>query len=496
MALDRPQGSPGGVVGGTVQLTGGKKALRLTGLKVHMLYVSVQSSDDGGLPKIDTRIIGEQVLAAGVELPPGSTQTFTFRVVVPPDTRPSAHNVSYRLQAIADIPGVKDPSAEQDFAVVPADRDANRTLPLGEVLARFPGLQARDEDTLCQALESLNLECYSNGGQFLECEPLLSQLLRGGNVRVRRTALRTWASLVDNRVQPQHLQSLYGVANVPGLDQDTFDEVIAAACRFAEEGAFAMVQQLAASQDPRVRKVTAEGLRFHAAARFQGKRELLLQLVGDPDPLVRAAAVGAFGDFRDDAQVVYGVAGLLERDAHPEVGAACIAMLSLAHHHGYGEVTLGVFEKHVGHPQERVREAIAENLYAQPESQVQRVGALVQRLAQDPSERVRRSMAFQFVNLERFPALQPLVQWVADNDPSEEVRTEALRGMARITAVPHLLRYYQHKLSQSPRTEVLYAVIGGLREHYRVREAQQLLTQLGQHPDPDVANAARDALSG
>jgi hypothetical protein len=191
MALDRPQGSPGGVVGGTVQLTGGKKALRLTGLKVHMLYVSVQSSDDGGLPRIDTRVVGEQVLAAGIELPPGSVHTFTFRVVVPADTRPSAHNVNYRMQAIADIPGVKDPSAEQDFSVVPADRDGNRTLPLADVLARFPGLTARDEDTLCHALEGLHLECYSNGGQFLEAEPILSQLLRGGGVRVRRTALRT-----------------------------------------------------------------------------------------------------------------------------------------------------------------------------------------------------------------------------------------------------------------------------------------------------------------
>ena len=65
-------------------------------------------------------------------------------------------------------------------------------------------------------------------------------------------------TMLYDDLDPQHLQSLYAIANIPGLDQETFDEVIRSACKFAEEGAFAMVQQLATYSDPHVRRVTAE----------------------------------------------------------------------------------------------------------------------------------------------------------------------------------------------------------------------------------------------
>jgi hypothetical protein len=97
--------------------------------------------------------------------------------------------------------------------------------------------------------------------------------------------------------------------------------------------------------------------------------------------------------------------------------------------------------------------------------------------------------------MERFPQFLPLAQWCADNDPSEEVRREALRGLTRLMPVRQLVAYYQHKLAANPPTDVVYAVISGLRDHNKDREVQQLLTRLGQHPDHDVANAARDAMT-
>ncbi len=496
LALDRPTGSPGGVVGGMVQLTGGKKPLKLTKLRAHLIYVSVQSAPtEGGFPKIDTRVLGEQTLAAGIDLPPGVTLPFTFRLTLPQDTLPSAHNVTYKIQAVADIPGVKDPSADVDFKVVPADADAHRSIPLDEIYRRFPKLQTRDEDTLCEGLNDIFLDCYSNAGQYMEAEPMLAHYMQTGSVRVRRNALQAWANLVDNRVQPQHLRTLYAVANLPGLDQETYDEVIKAGCKFAEEGALPMVQHLASSPDPRVRKVTAENLRFNAAARFQGKRELLMQLAQDPDPAVRAAAMMAFGDYRDDAQIVYGVANQTDTDPSPEVQAACINTLNLVHHNGYGDLAMAVYEKHASNPSEKVREAVAENLHWQPEAQVARVWAVAQKLLQDPSVSVRRAMAFQFCNMERFPQLLPLVQQAAEQDPSPEVRVDAIRGMARITPVRQLMAYYGHKLAQNPPHDMLWAMISGLRDHNKDREAQSLLTRLGQHPDADIANAARDALN-
>jgi len=494
LALDRPTGSPGGVIGGAITLTGGKKPMKLSALKAHLIYVSVHSNDQGGLPDIQTRVVGEQTVAAGIDLMPGSSHAFTFRITLPYDTLPSAHNVTYRVQAVADIPGVKDPSAEVDLKVVDADRDAHRTIPLQEIYALFPGLQSPDPAQLCRAMNDLFLECYSHGGQYMEAEPLLAHHMRTGSVEVRRQALQAWANLVDNRVQPQHLQSLYAVANIPGLDQDTFDEVVRSACKFAEEGAFAMVQQLATYADPHVRRVTAESLRFHAASRFQGKRELLIQMIRDADAQVRAAAIMAFGDFRDDQQVMYGVANQIDTDPSPEVQAACIGTLSLAHHHGLGELTLAVYEKHVTNPNERVRQEIAENIHWQPEAAAQRIWGIAQRLLSDVSESVRRAMAFQFCNMERFPQLLPLIQHAAENDPSAEVRREALRGMARISPPQQLIAYYQQKLNQNPDTETLWAIIGGLRDHNTTREAKGLLTRLGQHPDQHIANAARDAM--
>lgn len=495
LTLDRPTGSPGGVIGGAITLTGGKKPLKLTTLRAHLIYVSVHSNEEGGLPNIETRVVGEQTVAAGIDLAPGVSHPFTFRINLPYDTLPSAHNVNYRVQAVADIPGVKDPSAEVDLKVVEADRDAHRTIPLHDIYARFPGLQSPDPAQLCRGMNELFLECYSNGGQYMEAEPLLAHHMRTGTVEVRRQALQAWANLVDNRVQPQHLQSLYAVANIQGLDQETFDEVIRSACKFAEEGAFQMVQQLASSGDPHVRRVTAESLRFHAASKFQGKRELLIQMINDSDPQVRAAAIQGFSEYRDDQQVMYGVANQIDRDPSPEVQAACISTLSLAHHHGMGELTLAVYEKNVANPNERVRQEIAENLHWQPESTAQRIWGLAQKLLSDSSENVRRSMAFQFCNMERFPQLLPLIQHTAESDPSAEVRREALRGMARITPPPQLIAYYNSKLAQNPDTETLWSIIGGLRDHNTVREAKALLTRLGQHPDPNIANAARDAMS-
>lgn len=495
LTLDRPTGSPGGVVGGNVMLTGGKKPFKLTKLRAHLIYVNVESSSDGGFPKVDARVIGEQVLAAGMDLAPGGQYPFSFRLTIPYDTLPTAHNTSYKIQVVADIPTVKDPTAEADFRVLPADDDRFRSLPYNEVIALFPGLQAQHEEPLCDALYKLFLECYSDGQKYMEVEPLIAHHLRTGTVRVRRQALQTWANLVDNRVQPQHLQSLYAVANTPGLDQETFDEVIRAACKFAEEGALAMVQQLARVPDTHVREQVARCLRFDASARFQGKREILVALVQDPEAPVRAAAVGALTEFQDDAQVVYGVANLVDRDPSEEVQAAAVSFLALAHDRGHGDLALTVFERHIQNPSERVRREIAEVLHWQPAAAAQRVWALVQKLLQDPSEDVRRSMAFQFINMERFPQFLPLAQWCADNDPSEEVRREALRGLTRLMPVRQLVAYYGQKLGANPTTDVIYSIISGLRDHNRDREVQQLLTRLGQHHDPDVANAARDALT-
>lgn len=495
LTLDTAISSPGSVIGGQVVLGGGKKPLKLTKLEVSLLYVRVQTREGEALPNIDARAVARQTLAAGGDVAPGSQQAFTFRLTVPGDLPPSAHNVSYQVVANADIPGVKDPSAKADLKVIAASKHSDRRLPLADIEARFVNLRSPNEDELCEALRELFLACYSEGSELMEAEPLLAWYLQNGTVRARRAALEAWANLVDNRVQPNHLQTLYAVANTPGLDDETFEQVIIAATKFAEEGALQLVQQLA--QDPRadVRTKVAENLRFNAAEKFAGKRELLVQLAQDPVPTVRRAAVGALSSFHDDQQLMYWVANIADADPDPAVQAECVATLSLLHHHGLGDLALAVYEKHTQNPSAAVRAKIAEQLGWQPPAAMQRVWGIAQRLAQDSDEEVRRALAFQFCNMEKMPQLLPIAQHMAQQDPSAEVRREVLGSMAALMPAQQAAALYAQLFSQARSEEDVWPLVRGLRHHREDRDVKRLLTQIGQSQFAGAADAAREALS-
>lgn len=495
MSLDTPQSSAGGVVGGKISLQGGKKPLKLTELTVKLLFVSVHSREGQALPDIKTEVLLTQTIAAGEDLPPEAVKNFTFRFTVPHGTETSAHNVSYTVMACADIPGVKDPSATQELKVVDADEDEHRLLPVEEVFQRFPGLRSNSEEQLTEALRDLFLACYSEAGQLLEIEPTLAHYMKNGSVAVRRAALEAWANLVDNRVQPHHLQSLYAVANTPGIDQETFDQVIVAACKFAEEGAYHLVQQLSQSQDPHVRRELANGLRFQASEKFNGKRELIIALAQDPDSSVRAAAVAAFSSYRDDQQIMHGVAGQIDRDPSPEVQAACINALSLAHHHGMADLVLTVFEKHTANPNREVKKEIAQSIHWLPKEHLQRSWGIAQRLFADADEEVRRAMAFQFANLSEQPQFLAMAQQVAQNDPSAEVRYEAIGGMASLMKPEQAAAMYAQLLANDTSEDMAWAALSGLRRHDEHAASKKILTQLVQSPYSGVADAARDALT-
>ncbi len=498
LTLDTTISSPGSVVGGRVVLGGGQKPLRLTELKVSLLYVRVQSREGQSLPDIDAREVAHQIVAAGGDIPPGSQQSFAFRITVPGDLPPSAHNVSYTVVATADIPSVKDPSAKADLKVVEASKNANHRLPLHEIDARFPNLRSQDEDALCDALRDFFLACYSEGAQLMEAEQLIAWYIQNGTVRVRRAALEAWANLVDNRVQPQHLQTLYVVANTAltsALDDETFDQVIIAATKFAEEGALPLVQQLAQHPSADVREKVASNLRFNAAEKFNGKRELLVQLAQDQVAAVRKSAVSALSCFRDDQQLMYWVANMADADPDPAVQAECISTLSLVHHSGMGELALAVYEKHAQSPHAKVRSTIAEQLSWQPQNALQRVWGLAQRLAQDPDEDVRRSLAFQFCNMEKMPQLLPIAQHMAQQDPSADVRREALGSMASLMPPQQAAALYWQLFSQARSEDDVWPLVRGLRHHRDHHDVKRVLTQIGQSPFASAADAAREALS-
>ncbi len=495
LALDAPTASPGSIVSGRIDLGGGKKPLVLKELTVRFLYVRVETRPGQTLPNIEAKELAKQVIAAGAQIPPGSQQQFTFRLTVPTNLPPSAHNVSFQVVATADIPGVKDPTAKVDVKVVEASKDKTRRLPLAEVISRFPGLQSPDEEALKQALYQLHLACYAESGELIEVEPLIARIMNGATGELRMKAIEAWANLVDKHVEPRHLQALYALANTPGLDDRTFEQVIIAATKFADDGALAFVQQLAAHPTSTVRAQVAQNLRFNAAEKFNGKRELVVQLAQDPAPEVRQAAVGAMTCFRDDQQLMYWVATLSDQDPSADVRAECIAALSLAHHHGMGELALAVFEKHIPDPDPQVRRSIARQLGSQPPAALQRVWGLAQSLAVDSEEEVRRALAFEFNNMEKLPQLLPIAQHMAQHDVSPDVRKDALSGMSALMPAQDAAAFYGQLMTQARTEQDLWPLLNGLRHHRDNKDVKRLLSQIGQCPFPNVADAARDALT-
>src|SRR5262245_17981388 len=110
LVLDNTTTSPGSIVGGHVTLAGGKEPLRLTELAVRLMLVETTTDDESPLPNIELREVAKQVVAAGTPIAPGSQQTFAFRLTLPSDLPATSREVSFRVAAVADIPGVKDPS--------------------------------------------------------------------------------------------------------------------------------------------------------------------------------------------------------------------------------------------------------------------------------------------------------------------------------------------------------------------------------------------------
>jgi HEAT repeat protein len=495
LTLDTPTASPGSVVSGRIDLGGGKKPLVVKELSVRFLYVRVESVPGETLPKIETRDLARLVVAAAEPLPPGLQKQFTFRLTVPRDLPPSAHNVSFSVIASADIPGVKDPTAKVDVKVLEASKDKTRRLPLQDVLSRFPGLQSSDDVALQSALRDLHLACYSEAGELLEVEPLVSRLMFEKTGDVREKAISAWGNLVDKHTEPHHLQALYALANTPGLDADAFGEVIVAATKLADDGALGLVQQLAVHTSATIREKVASNLRFNAADKFNGKRELVVQLAQDPAPEVRKAAVGTLSCFRDDQQLMYWVANLSDQDPSAEVRAACISTLALAHYHGMGDLALAVYEKHIPDPDAEVRVSIARSLGSQPPAAIQRLWGIAQSLAADPQEQVRRALAFEFNNMEKLPQLLPIAQHMAQNDVSADVRKDALSGMSALMPAQQAAAFYGQLMAQARSEQEMWPLLNGLRHHRENSDVKRLLSQIGQCPFPDVADAARDALS-
>lgn len=492
LKLDAQEVPAGGQLSGQVTVLGGKKPLKIGKVFVRLLLVSTKTKPDQAVPEVDVQLLVDSVIATNDELPPGVEKRYSFRFPVPTGLEPSALSTSYSVLAQADIPGVADPKEDVTLKIV-ASRGSD-LLTLDQLKERYPGLDGEDEDDLSNALNSLDCDCYSEREQLVAAEALLVELIRRhGTSEVGRAALSAWSNLVDGRVKKEHLAFLQELLSMTG-DRRFFDEVVEAAARFAEEGALPIVQGLARHADPAIREEMAKQLRFSAADRFPGKRELLESMLADPSGDVRAAAVSALSEWREDSGLMKHFAAMMETDPSTEVKVAIVSSLALAHNYGNGTLGLDLYERHIANPDDAVRKELASSLHWLPETDVARIGLLVQKLASDPSGEVRRTMAFQFHNLEDMKQLIPIGLWMLKNDPSEQVRKEALGGVGAMMDPEAALDLAEPYLAGQPSDQILWGVLDVARhhrEHPRARAVLQRLASSG----TSCADAAKDMLT-
>ncbi len=142
-----------------------------------------------------------------------------------------------------------------------------------------------------------------------------------------------------------------------------------------------------------------------------------------------------------------------------------------------------------------VRKEIAEGLHWQPKEQLQRIWRIAERLLQDQDEDVRKAMAFQFHNLSEMPQLFPLIKNTVENDPSPEVRREALGSMAGLLPPEQVVAFYGQVMSRDSSEEMAWSILSGLRTHREHPAAKKMLLGLANGPHEHVGNAAREELT-
>lgn len=499
MRLDTDKIPEGGTLSGSLSLSGGKKPLKLTSLKVRLVYVKVEKQEDSPLPSIDMQVLLDNTIVANGELPPGSLQKYDFSFKVPTGTDPDG---DYRVMAVADIPKVKDPKAEAKLTVIAPDPDgANRGMfsrltgkpREDEILAQFPGLMSADEEEQSDALHELTCAAYDEDNNFVNIAGHLGRMMNEGSGEIRAAALEAWGNVLNNRAKPEHIQALSNMAADPAISSNLrlMREVVAVAAKFAEEGAAPLVQWFAQHSNPEIRKEMAERLRYDADDEFLEKRAVLTSLVADPDAGVRAAAVSGLSEYNDEAAMVEDFARRSLSDPSPEVQAACLSALTLSHHHGFTDLVFSTFQQHLGNQHVKVRKEIADSCHWLPSDP--RLAGIVQTLLNDSSADVRRTMAWQGINMSEHPELRELFMH-ACNDPDEEVAQDALRGMGRLLGFDAAVPFYRQQLAARPTESTYWGVYYGICSDLEEPPARALMQELASAQFADVASSARESL--
>lgn len=498
VALSSPNVIAGGVVAGKITVTGGKKPLTMTSLTVSVVFVNVTSSGDSPIPKIELRQLTQTTVVANQALPPGSTQSFDFTAQLPEGLDADG---KYKVIARADIPGVKDPSAEADFKVITPG--AKRGLLGGllggnsesDLLGRYPGLLSHEEDEQFTALCELRGDAYGEkASKLVGIAPWLLRFVKTGPEDLRDEALETWATILNGRARPSDIKELEALAlDSADLSRDLRRALVGATVKFADEGAGPLLQRLAQDPDPDIREQVARSLYLDADDDLPSRYQLVAALTSDPDVSVRRAAASALAPFTADPTAMQRAVEIASSDPSPDVRAEALEAIALSHYHGMLELVVSAYQAHLQSPSSEVRKAIAGRLSTLPADP--RVGAMVQALLGDRSSEVRKHMAWSGVNMSDHPQLAPLFRHVAEHDADDEVRAEAVYGMRGFLAPADAVAFARARLAADPTERMAWTALSVARSSDDDPAGRAFLQELTRSPFAEVARNARDALS-
>ena len=486
----------GGVVAGKVTVSGGKKPLTMTSVVVTVFYVNV-TAGDGPLPSVDLRKLSEATVAANQPLPAGKQLSYEFSVQIPDGLDP---NGSYKVIATADIPGVKDPKSEADFKVITPGNKRGAVMGAifganeEEILGRYPGLLDNDESEQFSALCELRGDAYGeNASKLVGIAPWLLRYAKSGPEDLRDEALETWATILNNRARPSDIAELEAFAGGGDLSNDLRRAVVAAATKFADEGAAPLLTRFAKDPDADVREHVARCLHYEADDGLPGRLELIVSLTRDADVSVRRAAASALGAFTDNQGAMQLAVELAGRDPSPDVQAEALEAIAFSHYHGMLDLVIAAYQRHLSSPHADVRKAIAGRIGSLPPDP--RINGLVEALLVDRSAEVRKRMAWYGVNMSDHPHLAPLFRRVAETDADDDVRAEAVYGLRGFLSPKDAIAFASERLVKDPTERMAWTAINVARAcDEEKRDSKALLTDVSKCQFADPASQARDEL--
>ncbi|MCB9766443.1 MAG: HEAT repeat domain-containing protein [Alphaproteobacteria bacterium] len=491
LELDASEVPVGGILSGRAILTGAPKPYPVTAVKVQLLYVHTQAKEDSPIPEIDVRVMLDNTIANNDSLGANEEKAYSFTFQIPNGTEPSAHNVSYTVQVLADIPGIRDPTAKKDLKVREADENAGTTS-LDAIYERWPALRGTQEDPLVDALRDMRWahSDYDETKDLLIAEPIVARFMREGSPRVKRAALETWASILGDRARKENLKTLEAILKSPDADEDLIVAGLDAAAKFASAGGIKLLEPFATHTSDKVREQVADSLQYQGGEN-KDKRRLLESMLNDSMPHVRAKAIKGLDDFTEDKALVHKIAGIGRAETAAEPQEAVLSAMRSAFYNGSPDVALEVFDLLSQSPHANVREEAANSIqfaFGYVDG-----SAVVLRLLADANEGVREKMAYEVQNFgeEHAPKFKDPLKNLADNDPVDKVRTAAINALQKAMTKEEVVAYYRHLMATEPTEAVLRGVVHGCKFEMDP-EYKAILKDLGTCDFPRVAKEARD----